>query len=472
MILVSCDETTGSLGVPATADLIASDTASFTFTTRSVLLDSVVGNSSVCYLGRVFDYETQTNIQADFLAQFSCLENYMSGTNLEGLDKNPVVDSCDIRLYFESYKGDADNPMKIYVYPVDSNKIIREDITYYSNINLSNFINESAGPIATKMFSVVDYSILDAERMSSAYTPNVHIVLPNEYGMRLLKLAAAHPEYFKNSWSFIHYVCPGFVFKLKSGFGTMLTLMVSTFDVDWHYMQDDNTEVAATFRFSATPEVIQSTSVQNGSLEHLKMSGVDYTYLKTPAGVATEITFPVDEIYAKHENDSVSKARISLMRYNSSYDSEYDPTYTNLLNANYLSVPQTVLMVRKSKMREFFDKRKVADSETSFTTTFSDSYNCYTFENIARLLSFMYHDKQGVMEREHLSSAEFNQRYPDWNKVLLVPVTVATTTNTSLGVSAQSSVSNDFSVTSTRLVGGTKPISMSVIYSRYKVTAQ
>ena len=67
--------------------------------------------------------------------------------------------------------------------------------------------------------------------------------------------------------------------------------------------------------------------------------------------------------------------------------------------------------------------------------------------------------------------SNFEALHPNWNKVVLVPVTATTTTNSS-GTTVYSKVLNDMSLTSTRLVGGPgnkrDKIRISVIYSKFK----
>ena len=117
-----------------------------------------------------------------------------------------------------------------------------------------------------------------------------------------------------------------------------------------------------------------------------------------------------------------------------------------------------------SDLYAFFRNHKVADGETSFTTTFASSYNTYTFENVARLIAALHRKKTETMRTEGLSSAQYVEKYPDWNKVVLVPVSYDSNTSTS--------VDHDMSLTSVRLVGGTEnpndPIIWSEIIQRAK----
>ena len=151
----------------------------------------------------------------------------------------------------------------------------------------------------------------------------------------------------------------------------------------------------------------------------------------------------------------MARARIILTRYNSVSDNAFD-------------APSTLLMLKKSERRSFFANHSLSDGVTSYTTSFESTYNTYTFANVSRLLASLFHEKQEGMKAEGLTSDEWNAKYPDWNHVVVIPVSVTTVTNQSTGVTSQVSISHDFSLTSTRLVGGTKAQQMEVVYSSYR----
>ena len=110
----------------------------------------------------------------------------------------------------------------------------------------------------------------------------------------------------------------------------------------------------------------------------------------------------------------------------------------------------------------------MADSQTSYTTTFDAIYNTYTFQNLCRLISYCQHEKLNGMRETGLSETAWEAANPDWNHVVLIPVKVSSTTN-SQGVSQQVSVAHDMDMNSVRLVGGPgQPIQMQVIYSKYQ----
>ena len=437
-LLTSCDDDTASIGVIPDADVITSTSESFTFTTRTVPVDAVIANSANCYLGQVEDPETGATVKAEFMAQFHTSEDYTlpeASTIVKNEQGELQADSVDVRLYYNSYFGDDTNPMTLAVYELDKDNLLREDVTYYSDINFADYVAPGAQPLAVKTFTPSNYALTESERTSTTYYNNVRVRLPISFGTRLLRAAMDHPEFFVDSWHFIHNVLPGFYFQLRGGTGTMLKLDVSALNVHFRYVHKDSTYNAVA-RFSATPEVIQNA------------------YLKSPAALATEVTLPVDEIFAGHEQDSVSRARIILTRFNATSD-------------RALGVPSNLLMVRKADMSSFFAKRSVADGITTYTSVFEEAYNTYTFPNISRLLATLFHEKQRGMAAEGLTSEQWNAAHPDWNRVVLLPVAVTTTTNQQTGITTQVSVNHDFSLNSIRLVGGTQPQQMQVIYSRY-----
>lgn len=168
------------------------------------------------------------------------------------------------------------------------------------------------------------------------------------------------------------------------------------------------------------------------------------TYLKTPAGIFTEVTIPVDEIKYNHENDNISSAKISFNRI-------VAPSSDKIFDA-----PTTILMIPKDSLYSFFEKKDIPNYTTSYVGTYNDIYRSYTFNNISSLVNAMYEAKQNGTASK------------DWNKVMLVPISISY--NTSSTTSSVTNVSNEMQLKSTRLVGGYRnshqPIKISIIYNK------
>lgn len=461
-LFTGCADDTDSIGIPSDSDIMVSSTKTFNFTSRSVKLGAVTATSSKSYFGRVHDSAADIDVTADFLAQFHTSENYtLPSTDklVKDSEGKVVCDGIELRLYINSYKGDGNSPLKMEVYELDKDNVLSEAKTYYTDQDLMEFVNpQSTTPIVEKTFTAEDQTVSDEERSSDGYYKNIKLTLPTNYGQQVLQAMADHPEYFTDSYQFIHHVMPGFYFRLKNGSGAMLTIDVCVINVHFRYMDSDDAQVDGVVRFSATQEVIQSTRIENKGLDELLATTNDaqgnpmeaFTYVTSPAGIATELILPVDEIYDGHDNDSISRARIVMTRLNDGATSIAFGT------------PSSLLLVRRTAYQSFFAERQVADGKVSFVTNFDSGANTYTFANINTLISHLYHSKKATMQSEGLTSEEYNKTYPYWNHMWLVPVVTATNSS-----NVVTSVQHDFSLCSARLVGGTKPQSMQVIYSMY-----
>lgn len=453
VFFTACDDSTSGLGIVDDSDNIVVSQAGFSVQTRSLKADSVIGSNTTCYLGKITDPETNSIIKADFLAQFHTFENYEL-PSVDSIVKNEYgkieADSIEVRLYYRSFYGDSLNAMKLSVYELDTLNAIREDSVYHTDLNLAQFVNPNRStPLVKKMFSVRDLTVEDAILDGENYVKNIRILLPKEYGTFILRKYYENKDFFKNSYNFIRHVCPGFYFKLEGGEGTMLYMNVSSLNVYFRYHENDSV-IGGVSRFAATPEVIQSTHIENLDMP-INNGNENYTYLKTPAGIYTEMTLPIEDIYKGHERDSVNSAKIIFTKYNNQSQSKYP-----------LGTPKSLLMVRKKDLYSFFRKKKVSDSKTSYTSYFNASFNNYTFSNIAQLIAFCKTERNMEAAKQGITLAEWEARNPDWNKVVLVPVNIVVNS-----YKQEISVSYDLGMNSIRLVGGTEPVNIQIIYSRF-----
>lgn len=464
--IASCDDTTDSIGNSLTdnMDMLKVTTDTFNVATRSIVADSVLSRSTTGYLGKIRDIETGNYITGDFMAQFSTLENYKlpekdSIVSLQ--DGEVIADSCSIRLFYTDYYGDSLATMNITAY--EMNEPMKEGVKYYSNFDpIAEGLIRNDGMKVNKTYTLTDLSISDEDRADeSNYTPNIKInlnkpytdkngVTYNNYGTYIMRMYYEDPDRFKNSYNFIHEVCPGFYFKTNDGIGSMAYITVSQLNIYFRYL-NDSTYVGTT-SFSATEEVLQTTNISNDKQNIADLANDNTcTYLKTPAGIFTEITLPVDEITENHSNDTINTAKISLTRINNNTHDEYS-----------LSAPSTLLMIPKDSLYTFFENGDNVDYKKSFIATYSSSTNQYTFNNISGMITYMADiKKKGLAE----NSSWLNE-HPDWNRVVVIPVSV--TTNSSSQIVK---IVHDMSLTSTKLVGGSEnpyePIKINVIYSKF-----
>ena len=485
MALTSCDETTETIGSSLTdnMDFLKITTDSFKVTSRSIIADSVLSRNSMGYLGRIKDPETGAYVTGDFMVQFNSIDTKafpVQDSIMSRINGEVVADSCIVNLYYSNFFGDSLSTMKLTAYEMA--KPLEENMMYYSNYDpfANGYIRED-GIKVDKVFTLADQNVDDSLRTTADFLPSIHLALNDPYtdsegktyhnfGTYVMRKYFENPNYFKNSYQFVHHVCPGFYVKIKDGTGAMAYVNISWMVVYFKIKDEDGNEEVGRTSFSGTEEVLQTTRITNDqrSIERLA-SDNSCTYIKSPAGIFTELTLPVDEIINNHENDTLNTARLSLTKMIDWSDSDYK-----------FNMPTYLLMVPKDSLYTFFEKNSLPNNITSYVkerdhtsiSTGSSYYSqrvikkykdSYTFDNISNLIRHM-------AEAKKKGGSDYTITHPNWNKVVIVPVTVNTTTTTS-GGTAISRVMNDMSPTSLRLVGGSENVNgdihISVIYSKF-----
>lgn len=473
LTFAACDDTTEGIGGSITnkIDNINISNSAFNVTTKSIVADSVLSRNNTGLIGKMKDPETGNYIKGDYMTQLSVLPTFSVDTldYIKQANKGSIdADSCYLLVSYNASYGDTIAPMKVTAY--EMTKPMAENKEYYSNYDAfkEGCVNEnnqhwSSNYNLSNTSDVKNFKIY----LNKKYTKDGKTY--KNYGSYIMQTYAEHPEYFKTNYKFLHNVCPGFYIKNVGGTGNMAKIWNTELIFYWKKTikakdgVTDSTGIGYN-RFDGTEEVLQLNKIENDT-ENLKKlaSQEDWTYLKSPAGIFTEVTLPIDDIMKGHEKDTLNTATISFPRLN---NADEDNPYN-------FATPSTILMVQKDSLQSFFEKSKLADNRTSYTASYSSTgtyKNAYTFQNIANLVSAMYKNK-GKGE--------------NWNKVVLVPVNVITTTQGYTTVISK--INHDMSLASTRLIVGTDdpdkdyttdkktgkkvasgPIRIKVIYSKFK----
>lgn len=475
LTFAACDDTTEGIGGSITnkIDNINISNSAFNVTTKSIVADSVLSRNNTGLIGKMKDPETRNYVKGDYMTQLSVLPTFSVDTldYIKQANNGSIeADSCYLLVSYNASYGDTIAPMKVTAY--EMTKPMAEDKEYYSNYDAfkEGWVSESNQHWSS------NYNLSNTSDVK-----NFKIYLNKEYkkdgktyknyGSYIMQTYAEHPEYFKTNYKFLHNVCPGFYIKNVGGTGNMAKIWNTELIFYWTRKKTikakdgvkDSTAVSIGYnRFDGTEEVLQLNKIENKNLEELA-SKQNYTYLKSPAGIFTEVTLPIEDIMKGHEKDTLNTATISFPRLNNENED----------NPYNFATPSTILMVQKDSLKSFFEKSKLADNRTSYTASYSSTgtyKNAYTFQNIANLVSAMYKNK-GKGE--------------NWNKVVLVPVNVITTTQGYTTVISK--INHDMSLASTRLIVGTDdpnkdyttdektgkkvasgPIRIKVIYSKFK----
>lgn len=474
LTFAACDDTTEGIGGSITnkIDNINISNSAFNVTTKSIVADSVLSRNNTGLIGKMKDPETGNYVKGDYMTQLSVLPTFSVDTldYIKQANNGSIeADSCYLLVSYNASYGDTIAPMKVTAY--EMTKPMAEDKEYYSNYDAfkEGWVSEN-NPHWSSNYNLSNTSDVKNFKiyLNKKYTKDGKTY--KNYGSYIMQTYAEHPEYFKTNYKFLHNVCPGFYIKNVGGTGNMAKIWNTELIFYWtrhKTINKDSTAVSIGYnRFDGTEEVLQLNKIENDTENLKKLASKDQekcTYLKSPAGIFTEVTLPIEDIMKGHEKDTLNTATISFPRLNNENED----------NPYNFATPSTILMVQKDSLQSFFEKSKLADSRTSYTASYSSTgtyKNAYTFQNIANLVSAMYKNK-GKGE--------------NWNKVVLVPVNVITTTQGYTTVISK--INHDMSLASTRLIVGTDdsdkdyttdektgkkvasgPIRIKVIYSKFK----
>lgn len=468
VLFMACDDEPlqiGSTIVPS-SDHVQLSSAVFEIPSKSLAVDSVLARNGVAYLGRIRDAETDAYLTANFLTQFHVIEEYqlVPIDEIVSRDKDGkiIADSVILSFYVDKYFGDSLNQMQVTTY--EMSEPVEEGISYYSNADpkkeglIRPYKADGTGGLKlTTAWCAVDQTVSDSLRQQYYASVKIPANQPytdkagntyNNYGSYILQSIYEHPEYFKNSYEFIHHVCPGFYLETTNGIGTMVQIPFSQLSM-WIRYQDNDSIGKTVINLHGTDEVLQFSSLDNDKKRIQELADdKTCTWLKTPAGVFSEYTIPVNEIFIGHERDSISSASISLQCYNPTDKSEYA-----------LSAPEQLMLIEKDSVETFFEKSKVVDNERTYLAQLATATNSYTFSNISSLITKLHINRTN-------GGDNWEAQHPNWNKVVAIPVTA--TMNTS-GVCTR--IVHDMTFKSARLIGGSNskfdPIKLNVVYTKF-----
>jgi hypothetical protein len=446
--LYSCDDATTGIGstVIGGNDSIPAGQAIYQVSTRSILVDSVYARTSIAYLGRYTDPQFG-EFTADFITQFYSTDDF------EFPETVTEVTGTYLYLQYTQFFGDSLNAMRLQVDTL--NKVIPESDkrTFYTNIDPTEFINTQAKPIAEKAYAAAGSGTSVYDTLSTRYYTQ-SIKLPTSLGQYMYDKYTEDPSNYKDAESFINNVLKGVYVRCTHGDGTLLYVSSVQLRLNFNYLLESSTGqvdslVSGSTFFASTKEVIQANRFTNSEKLKELVEEKGHTYLKTPAGIVTEATLPMEEIYEEHQRDTLNAAALTFTRYNEDTDKAYP-----------MAIPSYLLMIRKSDLYTFFENNQTYDSITSYLASFTSSSNTYTYSNIARLVTYCLEEKR----KGELTDPNWTANHPDWNKVVLIPVKTVTDANSSI-----IGVENALDMESARLVGGVdgKTLPLQVLYTQF-----
>lgn len=524
-----CDDNTAGLGLgmfPGSDQNINGQLTTYDVTTESVPAGQIYAMSNIGYVGKFTD-DLFGTYQAGFLSELNCtkgmtfpgvyngtafdsknkLTQTMVGEDGDAKDKEDIefvyegeegkskiignIHTIELYLWYSSYFGDSLTASRLSVYELGGKdkETLDKDNAYYTNIDPNDFYDPQ-NILGTKAYTAVDLSVKDSIRKLNTYVPSVHVSFNHDAAMRIGKKIIK--EAYKSGANFdrdkLKEAFKGIYVKGDYGDGTILyiddvqmNVVYKCYAIDSikgtilpKQVVEEGESKDSTYygyrMFNSTREVIQANSLDNDQAAIEKcIKDQDLTYIKSPAGIFTQVTIPVSEIAENLQGDTLNAVKLGIPIYNETNEKKFGMTK-----------PRSVLLIRKKYKDTFFEKNQLSDGTISSLFDYSNntlSFTQYTFNNITQMINNCLADREAaknllpmtfkvtdpvtnVEEIKTATTIEKWEEYSEWNKFVLIPVLVtkdASSSNSYYGTSANIiSIQHDLKPGFVRLKGGTK----------------
>jgi hypothetical protein len=426
IFLSSCNDDMGLVGpsIQPKEDTPVLRADTFMLEASTVLLDSIYAKTATGLLGEIYD-PLFGDLKADFICQFYAQD----GFKFRQEPINGKIDSVQVMIYYynREWIGDSLASMQATVYPV----VKPLERNYYTNIDPAQYVDFN-NPLASKTYSprnlTVSDSLWNASSTSSGYTTYsypacIEIKLPVSFGQKFYDESINHPGYFANQDAFNKFF-PGLYITNTFGSGNILSINDTQIVIYYNYYAKRvstgaiDSVVISYEMFPVTKEVIQMNRMQNAGLDKLLLPDDKYTYIKSPAGVATRLTIPIKEIKEK-----VKDRRINTFYFDLKAMPQDDWKYA-------LPAPGYVLLIPEDSVKSFFENGKVEDNITTYLGTYNSASLLYFFTPISNTSTVA----TGVTYKTNLANLIKYQLLNDPDKdlnMLVIPVNRGVRTSSS-----------------------------------------
>lgn len=386
-LAISCNDTLDQVGftIQPGKDRLSVGIDTLQLHARTVQVDSVFSKTNYPVLGEYID-PVFGSIKSEYIGEF-----YLpSGT---GFKQGAIIDSVKAVVSYRTIMGDSIAPMELSVFEVNKSLSGVDDFT---NVNPREFADMSA-PLGVESFTGRNSTYRTITQTGNNMSTisyrlyEIHVDLPNNLGEKFLTeyRKPGHGEMYETD-SFRRFF-PGLYFTTTFGNSTIISVDLTSLYVHYHYLDEagssngQDTIRTDAFRLNITPEVRQLNHISNKN-DDLLVENPTHTYIKSPAGVNTEITFPISEIHDRLKEQALNLVNFTVYALP-------EATENQLVKLN---PPNYLLLVNRDSLDGFFENRKLRDNVTSFMSEqFDPTTYSYKFNNISTMLNYYNEEFDG-----------------------------------------------------------------------------
>ncbi len=412
---------------------------------KTIEMGDIYTRSTNTLLGDIRD-QVYGDLKADYIMQVRSPKGFK-------FKQKPIDDKIDSVLLSVNYNiwaGDSLAMLKASVYRID--KAIPN--SWYSTEDLADLLDDKKH-LGSKVYTVAGQQGIR----------RVMIKLPKELGQKIYDLTLNNPSVFDTQESFYQNVLGGLYITTTTGSGSVLNVKNTELVIFYTYKkraeggeneeEEPEPDPVGTEVFVNTTESYQVNHIKHQQLETLLAPSNEYTYVKSPAGVMTQLTINKDVLTEKYLTDLDEGYNWLISEAQFEVTTGAPPTET------ILDPPLYLLLLPKDSVQTFFEKHHTELSlpRVAFLSSpYSIVERKYNFNNLSLL--FGEHIKENTKN-------EGGRKYVDKDlEMVMIPVSRQIKSNNS---NAYTTVLNNYMFpTGVRLELNPKTARIGVFSTYYK----
>ncbi len=404
ILLLACEDEINTLGssLDESKIIVIVDSTFVKVTGESIFNDSILGRTTDPLLGNLTTPNYGT-LQTGYLTQFMPTLNIDTAyVTLNTLDSLKLY----LNYYDSDLTGDSLAPMILDIYRL--NKTLNGPL--YTNIDPSEYFSPN-DLLASKTIGSNDIGYIDESNDKERPYKRIEVDLPLELGKEVFNKFKSDPEIFSTPTLFADFF-PGIYMNISYGNGRVIN--IKGVYISMFYRAIKSAEDIDTLQYTymgVTPEIF---SINHFTLkpDETLIQGVNEgkVFAQTPIGYTPIIHFPTQNIIDKYKEKMDGVSKIQNILNSLSFTIPIVEHENSTLNP-----PSHLLFIRKSQVKDFFERKELPDNVNSVYATYNSEKKLYDFGNISKFIA-------DIMAKGEVTE--------DDETIALVPVQVVTQNNT------------------------------------------
>lgn len=356
--------------------------------------DSIDARSTNNLIGRISVPE-YGDLRCSFVSRMMC------ASKLAIPDSIPIenVDSMKLLLNIKrgDLTGDSLAPQQLKVYELT--KSLPLDID--NRFDPTGYYDQSS-LLGTRSYTLSALGMSDSlyQKLSSI---DIEIPMSKEMAQKTVEAYRNNPSTFAWPQTFEQYF-HGIYVEPSFGRGCVANIQESIFVIFYSYKaeeteknEDGTSSVVVKTKssyagvFQSSPIVLNSNNVVYQPSQYLQsLSAQNEALVTTPGGYRIDLTFPAKELIGIYNKSQSKLAVVS--------DLKFSIPAEEISNDYGITPPPYLLMIKKSKLKEFFANNSLPDNKDSFYATYNATKKEYAFSSMRNYILDLI--KNGVKDED------------------------------------------------------------------------